>query len=36
MEATGIITNFNKDWKTGKAIITLMLDIKDLEEIEKL
>lgn len=36
MEATGIITNFNKDWKTGKVIITLMLDIKDLEEIEKL
>jgi len=36
MQTTGIITNFNKDWKTGKAIITMMLDIKDLEEIEQL
>ena len=36
MESTGVITSFNKDWKTGKAIITLMLDIKELEEIERL
>lgn len=36
MQATGIITNFNKDWKTGKAIVTLLLDIKDLENIEKM
>ncbi len=36
MQVTGIITNFNKDWETGKAIVTLLLDIKDLENIEKL
>lgn len=36
MQSTGIITDFNKDWKTGKAIVTLLLDIKDLENIEKL
>lgn len=36
MQATGIITNFNKDWKTGKAIVTLLLDMADMEHIEKL
>lgn len=36
MELTGIITNFNKDWKTGKAIVTLLLDTSDMEHIEKL
>lgn len=36
MQTTGTITSFNKDWKTGKAIITFILDIKELEEIEKL
>jgi len=36
MQVTGIITNFNKDWKTGKAIVTLLLDTSDMEHIEKL
>jgi len=36
MECTGTITNFNKDWKTGKAIVTLLLDTKDVEQIESL
>ncbi len=36
MQTTGIITSFSKDWKTGKAIITLLLDIKEVEEIERL
>lgn len=36
MQVTGIITNFNKDWKTGKAIVTLLLDMADMEHIEKL
>lgn len=36
MQTTAKITSFNKDLKTGKAIITLILDIKELEEIEKL
>ncbi len=36
MQITGIITNFNKDWKTGKAIVTLLLDMADMEHIEKL
>jgi len=36
MELTGIITSFNKDWKTGKAIVTLLLDTTDMEHIEKL
>lgn len=36
MESTAIITNFNKDYKTGKAIVTLLIDVKELEEIEKL
>ncbi len=36
MQTTGIITSFNKDWKTGKAIVTLLLDMADMEHIEKL
>lgn len=36
MQLTGIITSFNKDWKTGKAIVTLLLDTSDMEHIEKL
>ena len=36
MQVTGIITNFNKDWKTGKAIVTLLLDMADMEHIEEL
>lgn len=36
METTGTITSLNKDWKTGKGIITLLLDIKEIEEIERL
>ena len=36
MQITGIITNFNKDWKTGKAIVTLLLDMADMEHIEEL
>lgn len=36
MQVTGIIIDFNKDWKTEKAIVTLLLDIKDLENLEKL
>lgn len=36
MDTTGKITSFNKDWKTGKCLITLLLDIKDIEEIENL
>ncbi|MCI8470369.1 MAG: hypothetical protein HFJ35_02595 [Clostridia bacterium] len=36
MQLTGIITNFNKDWKTGKAIVTLLLDTTNMECIEKL
>lgn len=36
MEITGIITSFNKDWKTGKAIVTLLLDTTNIEHIEKL
>ena len=36
MQLTGIITSFNKDWKTGKAIVTLLLDTTNMEHIEKL
>lgn len=36
MEITGKIINFNKDYKTNKAIVTLLLDVKELEEIEQL
>lgn len=36
MESTAIITNYNKDYKTGKALVTLLIDIKELEEIERL
>ena len=36
MQTTAKIINLNKDWKTGKVIITLLLDIKDIEEIENL
>lgn len=36
MQITGIITSFNKDWKTGKAIVTLLLDTTNMEYIEKL
>ena len=36
MDITGKIVNFNKDYKTGKALITLLLDTKELEEVEKL
>ena len=36
MQLTGIIINFNKDWKTGKAIVTLLLDTANMEYIEKL
>ena len=36
MEITGTIKDFNLDYKTGKAIVTLLLNSKDLEQIEKL
>lgn len=36
METTAKITSFNKDYQTGKAIVTLLLDIKVLDEIEEL
>lgn len=36
MEATAKITNYNKDYQTGKAIVTLLIDIKILDEIEEL
>lgn len=36
MQLTGIITSFNKDWKTGKAIVTLLLDTTNMEHIERL
>lgn len=36
MQLTGTITSFNKDWKTGKAIVTLLLDTTNMEHIEKL
>lgn len=36
METTAKIVSFNKDYKTNKAIVTLMLDVKELEEIEQL
>lgn len=36
METTAKIVSFNKDYKTNKAIVTLLLDVKELEEIEQL
>lgn len=36
MEITGTIKDFNLDYKTRKAIVTLLLDSRDLEQIEKL
>ena len=36
MEVTGGITSFRKDLTTGKAIITLLLNIRELEDIERL
>lgn len=36
MEVTGRITSFRKDLTTGKAIITLLLNIRELEDIERL
>lgn len=36
MEITGKIINFNKDYKTNKVLVTLMLDTEKIEEIEKL
>lgn len=36
MEITGAIKDFNLDYKTGKAIVTLLLDSRDLEQVEKL
>ena len=36
MKVTGVISSFNKEWKTGKTIVTLLLDITDMENIEEL
>ena len=36
MDITGVIKNFSLDYKTGKALVTLMLDTKEFEQIEKL
>lgn len=36
MEITGKIINFNKDYKTNKVLLTLMLNTEDIEEIERL
>lgn len=36
MEITGKIINFNKDYKTSKVLVTLMLDTENIEEVERL
>lgn len=36
MEITGKIINFNKDYKTRKVLVTLMLDTENIEEVERL
>ncbi len=36
MKITGKIINFNKDYKTNKVLVTLMLDTENVEEIERL
>ena len=36
MQTTGIIKDFSRDYKTGKATVTLLLDNKEFEQIEKL
>lgn len=36
MEITGKIISFNKDYKTRKVLVTLMLDTENIEEVERL
>ena len=36
MDITGVIKDFSLDYKTGKALVTLMLDTRDFEQIEKM